>query len=97
LSVFFKITGEEMPYFVNDDLSFFYRERGAGSLLLILAGNTATSACHEEALDYFGQDFHTVSFDFRGTGKSQRLSSWSNDWWTECVDDAVSLVSHLGE
>jgi pimeloyl-ACP methyl ester carboxylesterase len=86
-----------MPYFVNDNLSLFYNENGTGKLLLILTGNTASSACHEGELEYFGQNYHTVSFDFRGTGKSQRLSSWSNDWWTKCVDDAVSLISHLGE
>lgn len=86
-----------MPRFKNDALSLFYNEKGSGKLLLILPGNTASSACHEGELDYFSQRFRTVSFDFRGTGKSQRLSAWDHEWWNECTDDAAALISHLGE
>ena len=86
-----------MPYFLNDDLSIFYNEKGTGRFLLILPGNTASSACHDGELDYFGQYYHTVSFDFRGTGKSQRLLSWPEEWWDKCADDAAALISHLGE
>ncbi len=86
-----------MPTFINDGLSLFYNEKGAGQLLLILPGNTASSACHDRELDHFGQYYHTVSLDFRGTGKSQRLSSWPDDWWDKCVDDTAALIAHLGE
>jgi valacyclovir hydrolase len=86
-----------MPYFTNDDLSLFYCERGAGNFLLLLPGNTASSAYHEEDLDYFGQHYHAVSLDFRGTGKSQRLSSRPEDWWNTCAEDAACLVSYLVE
>ena len=86
-----------MPYFSNDNLSLFYRKQGSGDLLLILPGNTASSSCHHGELDYFGQNYHTVSPDFRGTGKSQRISSWSQEWWDKCTEDIASLISHLGE
>jgi len=86
-----------MPFFESDDLSLFYREKGTGDLLLILPGNTASSACHEGELDYFGQRHHAVSIDFHGTGKSSRISSWTLNWWSECADDVASLISHLGE
>jgi pimeloyl-ACP methyl ester carboxylesterase len=86
-----------MPYFLNEDLSLYYNEKGTGRLLLILPGNTASSSCHDGELDYFGQYYHTVSFDFRGTGKSQRLLSWPDEWWDKCADDAAALISHLGE
>ncbi|WP_300668450.1 alpha/beta hydrolase [Desulfoluna sp.] len=86
-----------MPYFTHDDLSLFYRENGTGELLVILPGNTSSSSCHEEELDYFGQTYHAVSFDFRGTGKSQRLATWSQDWWDLCAEDLAALVSHLGQ
>lgn len=85
-----------MPTFKNDDLSLFYNENGSGRTLLILPGNTASSACHEGELVYFGKQFHAVSLDFRGTGKSQRLSSWPADWWDKCTDDVAALVTHLG-
>jgi len=86
-----------MPTFINDDLSLFYSEKGLGRLLLILPGNTASSACHEGELDYFGQYYHTVSLDFRGTGKSERMTSWPDDWWEKCADDVAALLLHLGE
>jgi valacyclovir hydrolase len=86
-----------MPYFTHDDLSLYYRVKGTGKLLLLLPGNTASSASHAEELAYFGQSYHAVSFDLRGTGKSQRMSSWPENWWDMCAEDAACLVSHLGE
>ncbi|ASQ90605.1 hypothetical protein CHL67_06420 [Prosthecochloris sp. GSB1] len=86
-----------MPFFINENCSLFYNEKGSGQLVLILPGNTASSACHEGELEYFGKDHHTTSLDFRGTGKSQRLSSWQDDWWDKCADDAAALITHLGE
>lgn len=86
-----------MPYFTNDNLSLFYSEKGTGDLLLILPGNTASSACHQGELDFFGQNYHAVSPDFRGTGRSQRISSWSQNWWDKCTEDIASLISHLGK
>lgn len=56
-----------MPFFKNDNLSLFYNETGSGSLLLILPGKTASSACHNGELDHFGKRYHAVSLDFRGT------------------------------
>ncbi len=38
-----------------------------------------------------------MSLDFRGTGKSERLSSWPDDWGDKCADDAAALITHLGE
>lgn len=86
-----------MPYFSTDDLSLFYDERGAGELLLILPGNTASSECHQGELDHFGKSYRAVSLDFRGTGKSSRMVSWPADWWDRCTEDIASLLSHLGE
>lgn len=86
-----------MPYFTTEGLSLYYREKGTGDLLLILPGNTASSACHGAELDYFGQAYHAVSVDFRGTGLSTRISPWPQGWWEKCADDLASLVSHLGK
>ncbi len=85
-----------MPQFNVDDLTLFYREHGSGTPLVILPGNTATSVCHEGELEYFGDRFHTVSPDFRGTGSSSRLQQWPGDWWEICADDVVALLDHLG-
>ena len=86
-----------MPHFTHDGHQLFYREQGSGPLLLILPGNTASSASHAGELAYFGQRYRTVSLDFRGTGQSDRLAEWPDDWWEIGAHDAAALIEHLGE
>ena len=85
-----------MPHFYHNEHKLFYRQAGRGPVLLILPGNTATSACHSSELDYFGQTYHTVSLDFWGTGQSDHFFPWPDDWWEQSVHDAVALIKHLG-
>jgi valacyclovir hydrolase len=86
-----------MPTFIHDEHQLFYREEGSGPLLLILPGNTASSASHAGELAYFGQRFHTVALDFLGTGQSDRLEEWPEDWWEIGAHAAAALIEHLGE
>jgi pimeloyl-ACP methyl ester carboxylesterase len=86
-----------MPFFNHNHHRLFYREQGAGPLLLILPGNTASSACHLGELDYFASRYHTVALDFWGTGQSDRLEDWPVSWWSEGAQDAAALVQHLGK
>lgn len=86
-----------MPYFTHHTHQLFYREQGSGPLLLILPGNTASSACHAGELDYFGRQYRAVSLDFWGTGQSDRMERWPENWWEICAHDAVALANHLGE
>lgn len=89
-----------MPHFTWNDHQRFYRERGEGPLLLILPGNTASSACHEGELEAFsarpGPGCHAVSLDFLGTGRSDRVEVWADDWWAQGARQARALVEHLG-
>lgn len=85
-----------MPTFKTHKHKIFYREEGSGSLLLILPGNTATSICHKDELEYFGSRYHVVSLDFWGTGQSERIDIFPNDWWEQGAHDAAALVGHLG-
>jgi len=84
-----------MPYFYSNGHKLHYREKGSGDLLLILPGNTASSANHIEDLEYFSQYFHTVSLDFWGTGQSDRLSVWTRQWWFDAAEDTANLIAHL--
>jgi pimeloyl-ACP methyl ester carboxylesterase len=86
-----------MPSFIHNTHRLHYREQGDGPLLLILPGNTASSACHSGELAYFGQHYRTVALDFLGTGQSDREAVWSDDWWEQAAYDAASLVDHLGQ
>ena len=85
-----------MPFFHSHHHHLFYREQGSGELLLILSGNTASSALHKAELEYFGRRFHAAALDFLGTGQSERLATWPQDWWQQGARDALTLVDHLG-
>ena len=84
-----------MPYFSHRHRRLFYREQGEGRLFMILPGNTASSAAHVGELAAFGERYHTVALDFPGTGKSDRLERWPDDWWLEGARAAVALMDHL--
>jgi len=85
-----------MPFFNSNGHTLFYRERGTGPLLLVLPGNTASSACHEGEMEHFGTCYHVVALDFWGTGQSDRVKAWPDDWWERGAHDAAALVEHLG-
>jgi len=85
-----------MPFFNWKDHQIFYREQGKGPLLLILPGNTASSICCQGEIDYFSDRYHTASLDFLGTGKSDRVTIWAQDWWANGASQAKTLVEHLG-
>jgi valacyclovir hydrolase len=74
-----------------------YRELGQGPSLLILPGNTASSAHHAEELAHFSAHFHAVAPDFLGTGQSDRLAQWPVTWFEDNAGDMAQLVAHLGE
>ena len=85
-----------MPDFVHDGHRLFYREQGTGPLLLILPGNTASSALHGGELNHFGARYHAVALDFWGTGRSDRIEAWPDNWWEQGAHDAAALIEHLG-
>ena len=85
-----------MPYFDYLQHRLFYRQKGEGPLLLILPGNTASSVCHQGELDHFGQRYCAVSLDFLGTGASDRIQVWPEDWWETGAAQVEALIAHLG-
>jgi valacyclovir hydrolase len=89
-----------MPFFTRHGYRLHYQQQGQTGgkrpALLVLPGNTATSAHHTGELSHFGARYHTVAMDFRGTGQSDRLLSWPDDWYQQAAHDAAALVEHLG-
>lgn len=84
-----------MPFFVHGGRRLYYREQGEGPLLLVLPGNTATSASHTGEVDYYSQRFQVVSMDFWGTGQSDRVDQFPLDWFQIAAADAAALAAHL--
>jgi len=84
-----------VPYFKYNSKQIFYREEGKGELLILLPGNTASSAAYENELKYFSQKYYAVSLDYLGTGLSDRLKKWPCNWWEECAKQVKNLIEHL--
>lgn len=87
-----------MPYFTHNQKRLHYIGQGQGPLLVILPGNTASSAHHRGELDFFsGLGYHAVSLDFHGTGQSDRIAGpWPLDWFEQNAHDCAALIKHLG-
>jgi pimeloyl-ACP methyl ester carboxylesterase len=85
-----------MPDFQWAGQRLSYREQGEGELLLVLPGNTASSACHEGELAYWSDRYHVASLDYLGTGGSERVPIWADDWYDQGAHQAAALVDHLG-
>jgi len=86
-----------MPHFSVNGRRLFYREKGSGPLLLLLHGNTSSSACHEGEIEHFSDRYHVVAMDAFGVGQSERSAVWPHQWWLEMAHDAAGLVDILGE
>ena len=84
-----------MPRYLRSSSNLFYREQGRWMPLLILPGNTASSAVQAGELAYFGERYHAVALDLPGTGRSERIDAWPDDWWREGARGAVGLLDHL--
>lgn len=84
-----------MPYTIAQGRQIFYREAGAGPPLLLIPGNTASSACHQGELDHFGQRYRTIVIDAPGTGRSERIAVWPHRWLDAVVAAALAVLDHL--
>jgi valacyclovir hydrolase len=85
-----------MSYFTFDGMRLHYHQAGAGPLLLIFPGNTASGASHAEDLAYFSRWFTAVALDPPGTGKSDRLAFWPDDWFDLGARAGAALLDLLG-
>ena len=75
-----------MPYFEYNDKKIFYVDEGKGDVVLLLPGNTATSAVHGSEIEYFSRNFRIICPDYMGYGNSDRVSSLPvNSWWENAV------------
>lgn len=86
-----------MAYFTHQNHQLHYIELGEGKLFCILPGNTASSFHSKNDLAYFGCSYHAAALDFWGTGGSDRLAHWPENWWEQAALDTAALVYHLGE
>jgi len=86
-----------MPYFNYNDSRLFYREQGAGKLLILMPGNTASSVWYEGEIAWLRRHYRVAALDFLGTGRSNRVANWSKEWFYQCACQAKALAKFLEE
>ena len=88
-----------MAYFTHEGRRLHYRSSGEGPLVLVLPGATASSFHHIGDLERLSTSFglRAVCLDLPGTGQSERLEFWPDDWWVQGAHAAAALIEHLGE
>jgi pimeloyl-ACP methyl ester carboxylesterase len=85
-----------MPYFLWNHRRIFYREKGGGPLLVLLPGNTSSSVNLQGEVAYFSRRYRAVALDFLGTGRSDRVEVWADQWWRQGARQVKALVGELG-
>lgn len=85
-----------MPYFSFQGMQLHYRDRGDGPLVVLLPGNTASSAHLQGDVDRLAARYRAVALDLPGTGQSDRIAAWPDDWWGLGAAATAALIEHLG-
>ena len=83
-----------MSYFVFENKKVFYEEKGGGTPLLILHGNTGSSNMFAGFADRYCNDYKAVLIDFLGHGRSDRLEDFPADLW---FYEAQQVIAFLRE
>lgn len=83
-----------MSYFIYKDKNIFYQVNGAGSPLVLLHGNTASSQMFKAVVDLFTEKHTVITMDFLGCGRSDRLSQWPDDLWYEWSEQVAALCCY---
>jgi len=85
-----------MPFCKVKGTKIHYIDRGQGKNLLLLPGNTASSAVHENDISFFsGKGFRVICPDYPGYGRSDRLENLPDHFWWENAKVLIQLLSHL--
>lgn len=81
-----------MSYFKYQGKKVYYEERGVGTPLLLLHGNTASSRMFDEVISLYEKDFRVILIDFLGHGNSDRLDSFPDDLWFDEAQQVILLL-----
>ncbi len=85
-----------MPSFIHNAVSIHYEAAGSGTPLLLLPGNTSSSAMHEDDISFFSTRFHVICPDYPGYGRSDRVGELPVDFWWQNALLCIRLVESLG-
>ena len=72
----------------------FYGDRGAGEPLLLLTGFAISSAVFEPVADAYARHFRCLTFDYRGTGRSERWTGVPS--MARLAEDGLRILDAVG-
>lgn len=81
-----------MSYFNYLNKQIYYEEFGSGDPLILLHGNTVSSKIFESFLNLYQDKYRIILVDFLGHGRSQRLKSFSTDFWYDQAMQIITLI-----
>ncbi|MBN2472027.1 MAG: alpha/beta hydrolase [Anaerolineae bacterium] len=83
-----------MPFAKVGGLNVHYLEQGSGEPVVLVHGNTSSSAWWQYTLDRMGGAYHFIAPDLRGRGQTQGPSA---DWTVEMLaQDLSGLLAQIG-
>ena len=85
-----------MPYLAYQGQRIFYKAKGKGEHLLILHGNTVSSAMMGGEYKHYRRVYRTFMFDYPGHGKSDPVKQFPDDFWRETAKCAAAVCAALG-
>ncbi|PKK89986.1 MAG: hypothetical protein CVV64_11705 [Candidatus Wallbacteria bacterium HGW-Wallbacteria-1] len=89
-----------MPFLIFRNSRYHYLDTLAKTpenkpALLLLPGNSTSSAVYQDEIDYFGKNFRVLCPDYCGYGKSHRLQELPVDFWMHNASVCGALADSL--
>jgi pimeloyl-ACP methyl ester carboxylesterase len=78
---------------LSGDSFVYYEEAGTGPAVLLLHGAASSLRSFDALTPRLAERFRTISLDFRGTGRSSRVTKVTPTMW---CDDVIALLDDLG-
>ena len=85
-----------MSYFTYSDKRIYFEDKGEGTPLILLHGNTSCGKMFDPIIPEFAKKYRVIVPDFLGNGRSDRLDRWPSDLWFDWAKQVKALCDHLG-
>ena len=84
-----------MPYFNYKNNKIHYIDQGQGKTIILLGGDTASSALYKNEIEFFSKYYRIICPDYLGYGKSDRVKRFPNYFWWENAVILCDLIKSL--
>jgi pimeloyl-ACP methyl ester carboxylesterase len=84
-----------MAYYEYKKKKIYYEERGSGTPLVFLHGNTASSKMFESIIKLYSDEYRVIAIDFLGHGKSERIEEFPLELWFDEAMQTIALLDFL--